>query len=261
MVIVRILAVAALCSVTACLSKPITKEEAAAIIRESEAFQRPKFVRLPRQMTLQHRYTYYGQEKLLSVSQLANVDPVVAILKLQRVIRVEESVYGAGVGAPHHFLITPTNIDSAALLPDVERDRSDPQAMEDAREERSYARRMYGMSEIKRDRAWRLAVGTREFVDIDQVHNWKDANIEMPVNELAVDFSWRWQPNDLGDAFDTRSSTFESMPDSVQEAARISGVRMNTSERMHSRAFFHRGNDGKWALRIIEWSFGRGNPD
>ena len=259
---IRLAALVALASVTACLSKPITNEEAATIIRESDAFKRPKYVRLPRQITFQSGYaTYYGNEKPLSVNQLAEVDPVVAILKLQRMIRVEESIYGAGRGVPHLFVVTPTDLDPAWLLPDVEADRRDPQSIEDYRAERSYERRTYRMSEIKRDRAWKLAVGNREFVEIDLIHNWKDANIEIPVNELAVDFSWRWQPNELGDAFDSRSSTFESMPDSVQAAARINGVRMNTSDRMHGRAFLQRGKEGKWTLRVIEWSFGRGNPD
>ena len=261
MVAVRLVALAAVATLAGCLSKPITTEEAATIIKESTAFNRPKFVRLPRQITFQRNYyTRYGQEKLFSIGQLANVDPVVAILKLQRMIRVDESIFGAGGGVPHLFVITPTDIDSASLLPDVEEDRRDPQAIEDTRVER-YSRRTYQMSDVKRERAWRLNVGARELIEVDQIHNWKDANIEIPVNELAVDFSWRWVPNEMGDVFDTRSSTFEAMPESVQVAARDFGVRMNTSERMHSRAFLRRGSDGKWTLRVIEWSFGRGNPD
>lgn len=263
MVTARAAAIAAMILTASCsLSKPITNEEAGAIIRESTAFKRPKLVRLPRQITFQRGYySSYGADKPLSISQLAYVDPVVAILKLQRMISVEESIFGAGGGVPHLFLITPNGIEPNALLPDVEDDARDPQAIEDRRVERYVTRGTYLMSQIKRDRGWRLALGEREFVEVDQIHNWKDANIQLPVNELAIDFSWRWQPNELGDAFDARSTTFESMPDSVQEAARSFGVRMNTSERMHSRAFLRRGSDGKWTLRVIEWSFGRGNPD
>ena len=263
MVAARYAAIAATILIAGCgFSKPITNDEASAIIKESAAFKRPKLVRLPRQITFQRGYySSYGADKPLSINQLAQVDPVVAILKLQRMISVEESIFGAGGGVPHLFLITPTGIEQTALLPDVEDDPRDPQAIEDRRAERYATRRTYLMSEIKRDRGWRLDLGKREFVEIDQIHNWKDANIQLPVNELAVDFSWRWQPNELGDGFDVRSTSFESMPDSVQEAARSFGVRMNTSERMHSRAFLRRGSDAKWTLRMIEWSFGRGNPD
>ena len=263
MVAARSAVLAATILIAGCgLSKPITNDEAGAIIKESVAFKRPKLVRLPRQITFQRGYySAYGADKPLSINQLAQVDPVVAILKLQRMISVEESIFGAGGGVPHLFLITPSGIEASALLPDAEDDARDQQAIEDRRVERYVTRRTYAMSEIKRDRGWRLALGEREFVEIDEVHNWKDANIQLPVNELAVDFSWRWQPNELGDAFDARSTTFESIPDSVQEAARSLGVRINTSERMHSRAFLRRGSDGQWTLRVIEWSFGRGNPD
>lgn len=259
----RIALLGALLPISGCLSKPITKEEAAALISESPAFKREKSVRLPRQITFKRGWgSRYGQERPLSVSELAHVDPTVAILKLHRAVRVEESIYGPGGGALHLFVITPIDLDPGSLLPDTVSTRpDDPQGLADWRAERSQTRSIYGISDVKREREWRIPVGTRELVQVDQIHNWKDPNIEIPVNELAVDFSWRWLPNDMGDAFDTRSSTFESFPDSVQEAARIAGVRMNTGELMRSRAFFKRESDGKWKVRLIEWSFGRGNPD
>jgi hypothetical protein len=242
------------------LSKPMARAEAAAIIRDSEAFRRPKFVRVPRQITFKHGYSStYGQEKPFSISELAQVDAGVAILKLQRAITVDESIYGPGRGALHQFVITPIDVDSATLHVDTPPDPNDVQGMIDARYERPPTR-YAGMSEVKRERGWRIEIGTRDFVQVDDVHNWRDANVEVPVNELAIDFTWRWMPNEAGDAFDSGSSTFESFPDSVQKAAQSSGVRMNTTEPMHSRAYFRRDADGKWKLRLIEWTFGRGNP-
>lgn len=242
------------------LSKPIAHPEAAAIIRESETFRRPKFVHVPRQITFKRTYaSIYGQEKLFSINELAQVDPAVAILKLQGAVRVDESIYGPGRGALHLFVIAPIDVDSAWVKVDAAPDPNDPQAVIDARYERPPTR-YTGMSAVKRERGWTIEIGTREFVQVDQVHNWRDPNIELPVNELAIDFSWRWMPNEAGDAFDSGSSTFESLPDSVQEAARTSGVRINTTDVMHSRAYFRRDADGRWKLRIIEWSIGRGNP-
>ena len=259
----RVALATTLLSSTACgLSKPITNAEAAATIGQSEPFLRGKYLRVPRRITVTKRWTSaYGQEKLFTVSQLASIDPVVAILKLQRLVRVDESLYGPGMGATHLLVVTPTDLDSAALLPDPGRPMpTDQQAIEDRRAELPYVGYRYSMGEVKRDDAWRVLVGAREFVRVDKIHNWKDPNIEVPVNQLAVDFSWRWRPNELGDAFDSRSAAFESLPDSVQEAARSAGIRMNTGDLMHSRAYLERDRNGQWKLRLIEWSFGRGNP-
>ena len=243
------------------LSKPISEEQAAQLIRESKAFARPKYLRIPRQLTFTRSwYSRYGVEPLFTISELARVDAVLAVLKLQRMIRVDESIFGPGHGAMHLLVVTPTDIEGAALLSDEDPGTPlDEQEREDRRNERPYGYGLLRRDDLKRYPGWRIAVGTREFVQVDEIHNWKDANVELPVNELAIDFSWRWQPNELGDAFDSRSSTFESLPDTVQEAARTAGVRMNTSDLMHSRAFLHR-EGAEWKLRVIEWSFGRGNP-
>ena len=244
-----------------CLSKAITKEQAAGLIRGSATFGRPKFAHIPRQLTFQNYYSSpYGTEGVLSISDLSRVDPTVAILKLARVVNVSESIYGPGRGATHHLVITPTAIDSAALLADEDArgHEFDQQENLDLQEERppvGYS----GWNKVQRDIGWRVAMGTREFLQVDQIHNWKDANENIPVNELAVDFSWKWVPNDFGDCFDTQSSTFQSFPDSVQNQARYWGVRMNTEHVMHSRAYLYREGD-QWKLRLIQWSIGQGNP-
>ncbi|HZI40330.1 MAG TPA: hypothetical protein VFD67_01460 [Gemmatimonadaceae bacterium] len=244
-----------------CLSKAITNEQAAGLIRGSATFARPKFAHIPRQLTFQNYYSSaYGTEGILSISDLSRVDPTVAILKLARVVNVSESIYGPGRGAMHLLVITPTGIDSAALLADEDAraHEFDQQENLDAQEERppvGYS----GWNTVRRDIGWRVAMGTREFLHVDRIHNWKDANENIPVNELAVDFSWRWVPNEFGDCFDTQSTTFQSFPDSVQEQARYWGIRMNTTGPMHSRAFLYRDGD-QWKLRLIQWSVGMGNP-
>jgi hypothetical protein len=254
-----VIGVAGLVVLDGCLSKPLDKKEAAQIVRESAAFTRPKFAHIPRLLTFQGYFSSpYGTEGVLSIAQLAQIDPTVAILKIGRLISVSESIYGPGRGAMHHLVITPTSIDSASLLADEGRGAYDAQETIDAQEERPPTS-VYGWNRVQREPGWRVPIGTRELLQVDQIHNWKDANENIPVNELAIDFSWRWTPNDFGDAFDSQSESFTALPDSVQESARLFGARMNTAEPMHSRAFLHR-EGVKWQLRLIQWSYGRGNP-
>lgn len=245
-----------------CLSKAITKRDAGELVRSSAAFTRPKFAHIPRLMTFQGYYSSeYGSEGVLSITDLAKVDPTLAILKLQRVISISESIYGPGRGAMHQLVISPTGIDASVLMADEDARSGayDPQEELDAQEERRRGTSLVSYNSFKKEIGWRVPIGTREFLQVDQIHNYRDANENIPLNELAVDFSWRWVPNELGDAFDTESATFRSFPDEVQREAGVWGARMNTSAPMHSRAYFRR--EGKeWVLRLIQWSLGQGNP-
>jgi hypothetical protein len=245
-----------------CLSKPIAKTEAAALVRNSAAFTRPKFAHIPRFLTFQGYFqSQYGSEGILSITDLARVDPTLAILKLERIVSVSESIYGPGRGAMHQLVVTPTGIDSAALMAD-EDPRSgayDAQEELDAQEERRMGASLGTYNSFKKEIGWRVPIGTREFLQVDQIHNWRDANENIPVNELAIDFSWRWVPNEFGDPFDSQSASFRSFPEEVQTAATNWGARMNTETPMHSRAYLRR--DGRqWVLNVIQWSTGRGNP-
>jgi len=256
------IALVALVGVGGCLSKAITKQEAGDLVRTSAAFTRPKFAHIPRLLTFQgFYYSEYGSEGVLSIIDLARVDPTLAILKLQRVISINESIYGPGRGAMHQLLINPTGIDASLLMGDEDARSGafDQQEELDAQEERRRGTSLVSYNSFKKEIGWRAPIGTREFLQVDQIHNYRDANENIPVNELAIDFSWRWVPNELGDAFDTESATFRSFPDEVQRQAGIWGARMNTSAPMHSRAYLRR--EGKeWVLRLIQWSLGQGNP-
>jgi hypothetical protein len=243
-----------------CLSKAITNREAGDIIRASTAFTRPKFAHIPRLVTIKG-YSY-RRDGVLSINGLAQYDPTVAILKLQRVVSVNESVYGSGSETVRQIVVWPVGIDSAALSADEEAaaDGTDRQASIDAQEERrqNYSQRDYYTS-FKKEVGWRVPIGTRQFIDVQKIHNWRDANENIPVNELEVEFTWRWVPNDFGSAFDTQNESFVNYPDTVQRAAESWGVRMNTESAMLSRAFFRREGN-QWRLGTIQWSFGRGNP-
>ena len=108
-----------LLGVGGCLSKAITKKDAGELVRSSTAFTRPKFAHIPRLLTFQgYFYSEYGSEGVLSITDLAKVDPTLAILKLERVISINESIYGPGRGAMHQLVITPTGIDASVLMAD-----------------------------------------------------------------------------------------------------------------------------------------------
>ena len=253
---------AALVGLDGCLSKAITKQQAGDLVRTSGAFTRPKFAHIPRLLTFQGYYhSTYGSEGILSITDLAMIDPTIAILKLERAISVNESIYGPGQGAMHQLLINPTGIDASVLMADEDARSGgyDQQEELDAQEERRRGTNLVSYNSFKKEIGWRVPIGTREFLQVDQIHNYRDANENIPVNELAIDFSWRWVPNELGDAFDTESATFRSFPDEVQRQAGVWGARMNTSAPMHSRAYLRR--EGKeWVLLLIQWSLGQGNP-
>lgn len=255
-------ALVALVGLDGCLSKAITKQEAGDLVRTSAAFTRPKFAHIPRLLTFQgYYYSEYGSEGVLSITDLARVDPTLAIFKLERVISINESIYGPGRGAMHQLLISPTGIDASVLMADEDARSGgyDQQEELDAQEERRRGTSLVSYNSFKKEIGWRVPIGTREFLQVDQIHNYRDANENIPVNELAIDFSWRWVPNELGDAFDSESATFRSYPDEVQRQAAVWGARMNTSAPMHSRAYLRR--EGKeWVLRLIQWSLGQGNP-
>jgi hypothetical protein len=256
------IALVALVGLDGCLSKAITKQAAGDIVRTSAAFTRPKFAHIPRLLTFQgYYYSEYGSEGVLSITDIARVDPTLAILKLERVISINESIYGPGRGALHQLVINPTGIDASLLMADEDARSGayDQQEELDAQEERRRGTSLVSYNSFKKEIGWRVPIGTREFLQVDQIHNYRDANENIPVNELAIDFSWRWVPNELGDAFDTESATFHSFPDEVQRQAGVWGARMNTSAPMHSRAYLQR--EGKeWVLRLIQWSLGQGNP-
>lgn len=243
-------------AVSSCgLSSPLSRDEAATIVRTSELFTRPYAVLIPSRVYVNSDWSYgEAPEGPLSVSDLARVDPTLAILKSRGLVDIAEmTTPGQYRGGNHLLTIVPSHIDPALLSPDAGEDDAD------ARTYRGIAVSTRDQRGIDRTRGWRMPVGTRVFTKVQEIHNWRDVNIDLPVNELAVDFTWRWQPSEAGDPFDSESDAFQSLPDTVQEMARTGAVRMNTGVPQLSRAFLQRiGN--RWVLREIAWNFGRGNP-
>ena len=256
-----VLTLVALPLVAGCLSKPVTKDEAGKLVNTSAAFTRPKFAHIPRQLTFSgNLYSPAANGTVLSITDLAKVDPTLAILRGARVVNLTESIYGAERGATHQLTVTPTGIDSTVLLADEDPEAGASDQLDGLSAGEEHQRLVSaGWTNFNKEIGWRVQIGTRRFVQVEQIHNWRDVNENIPVNELAVDFTWRWMPNEFGEPFDSGSETFRSLPDDVQEAAKNWGVRMNTEVNMRSRAYLYRDGN-RWQLRSIQWQYGRGNP-
>jgi hypothetical protein len=242
-------------------SSPLTKEEAGAIISKAEPFTRPKFARIPRQIDIVDRYSYSTVAPTsLSMEQLSRRDPTVAILKARGLIEVADMAFSNGEGLLTRTLrISPTaKLDTATLeadeADDTELNQLTPRAMRERIQENVQLERR-GLTATP---GWRMPIGTRVFGQVTEIHNWKDKNIELQVNELAIDFTWTWHPTESGDPFDSESAAFASLPEEVQDWARRGNARMNTSGPRHSRAFLKRAGKN-WVLQEISWSIGNGD--
>jgi hypothetical protein len=242
------------------LSSPLSKAEAAAIITEAELFTRPKMARIPRQLDIVDRYSYgSAAPSSLSTEQMARHDPTVAILKARGLVDVADMAYSNQGTVSRTLRITPTaRFDTSTLSPDEEADDESARNVRAVRE-RSQEQVQLETRGMRRTPGWQVPIGTRVFGEIVEIHNWKDKNIELQVNELAVDFTWSWHPTEAGDPFDSESAAFASLPEGVQDWARRGNARMNTSSPRRSRAFLKRGGK-KWFLQDIDWSIGRGDP-
>ena len=243
-------------------SSPLTKEEAGAIISKAEPFMRPKFARIPRQIDIVDRYHYStAAPTSLSMEQLSRHDPTVAILKARGLIEVGDMAFTNGEGLLTRTLrISPTaKLDTTALEADEADDEELTPRSSRAMRERAQETVQLERRGLRATPGWRMPIGTRVFGQVTEIHNWKDKNIELQVNELAIDFTWSWHPTETGDPFDSESAAFSSLPEEVQDWARRGNARMNTSAPRHSRAFLKRAGK-KWVLQEISWSIGNGDP-
>jgi hypothetical protein len=243
-------------------SSPLTKEEAGGLISKAEPFNRAKFARIPRQIDIVDRYNYStAAPTSLSMEQLSRHDPTVAILKARGLIEVADMAFTNGEGLLTRTLrISPTaKLDTTALEADEADDEEltplTPRAMRERAQETVQLERRG----LRATPGWRMPIGTRVFGQVTEIHNWKDKNIELQVNELAIDFTWTWHPTEAGDPFDSESAAFASLPEEVQDWARRGNARMNTSAPRHSRAFLKRAGKN-WVLQEITWSIGNGDP-
>ena len=245
-------------------TRPPSDSDAAALIQASADFRRPKFAHIPRQVFIPDQWSL-RQHSQLSVTQLARFEPTIAILKLQHAVDVVDQLYpdpqyDLGLHWDHMLSVTPTNVlDTAKLVPDTreefEGDRYGVLDQSDVPE----TKRTLHLGRVRVTPAWRLPIGRRVFERVEVAHRSTEKMLDLAPNEAAIDFTWKWHADSIGDAFDSEGESFSNLPDSVQYSARDADVRMNTSDPMLSRAILQETN-GRWTVRRIQWSLRGGNP-
>lgn len=100
------------------------------------------------------------------------------------------------------------------------------------------------------DGKWLVPVGSREVYRVEKVG---EVESEAGVETRDVEFSWRWLPNSVGEAFDTDGKFFASPQD---ENVRMAVLKYNwgSTKLYRAVAHFERRAGGKWSVVGIEKS-------
>ena len=96
---------------------------------------------------------------------------------------------------------------------------------------------------------WRVPIGSRELYRVDSFGEVESA---AGVEACAVEFSWRWRPNTVGEAFDTDGKVYASLP----EGARAAVLKFNWGSAKVYRAVarLERRPGGPWRVVSIKRS-------
>jgi hypothetical protein len=100
------------------------------------------------------------------------------------------------------------------------------------------------------DGAWLVPIGSREVYRVEKVGEVESA---AGVETCDVEFSWRWRPNNVGEAFDTDGKFFASQQDEDVRMA-IEKFNWGTAKIYRAVAHFERRAGGKWNVVGIEKS-------
>lgn len=95
---------------------------------------------------------------------------------------------------------------------------------------------------------WRIPVGGHEFVRMGKVGSVRK---DIGKETLDVEFFWRWQPNEIGAAFDTAGSTFAALPEKARQSA--ASIRMSSREEHQGVAHMER-YAGDWKLIGVDFT-------
>ena len=92
---------------------------------------------------------------------------------------------------------------------------------------------------------WRVPIGTREVYRVEKVGDLKTAG---GAETREVEFSWRWIPNPVGEAFDPGGKVFDTLPERARTAAEMQ--RWNSTNAYRAVAILERRAGGDW--RVVE---------
>jgi hypothetical protein len=100
---------------------------------------------------------------------------------------------------------------------------------------------------------WRIPVGGHEFVRLGNVGAIRK---EVGKETVDVEFFWRWQPNEIGAAFDTSGAAFSALPEKARQSA--ASIRMNSREESQGIARMER-YAGDWKLTGLDFAPNKNN--
>ena len=97
--------------------------------------------------------------------------------------------------------------------------------------------------------SWLVPIGAREVYRIEKVG---DVKLVGGAETREVEFSWRWTPNGVGEAFDTNGSAFASLPERARTAAEV--LRWSSANAYRAVARLERIAGGQWRVAEIKKS-------
>ena len=214
--------------------KPSAKTVAGALERAS-SFTEPKMVIIPRRVEAKTDASMGGGA--LDDRQLAKVDAVVAILRANKLIDVQDAYGpdGASGGYFHVLTIAPSSSASPDLF--IETDDAGPPGL---------------WTNVRKTPGWRVTLGRRELVNVGRILDSSSpvADRLSPGYVLAeVDF--RWIPTDVGKHFDQGALDFDDMSRDLQMAS-VSAADLDSRSTYHGRAWLTRDKKGEWYVTLFD---------
>ena len=100
----------------------------------------------------------------------------------------------------------------------------------------------------RKSKGWRVPVGAREFIEVRQVYPAAKGTLE----HSAVDFTWRWKPNEVGRHFDLGGESFMRLPDAARQGLEQLGF--NNSSKIYMGTATLRFTEGGWIVEEIQFT-------
>jgi hypothetical protein len=204
-------------------------------LARSSSFVEPKTVLVYRRL---EAYTDDGGP--LDDRQLAKVDGVLAVLRVNKLLYVEDAyapvsnAYGRG---SYQHVLTARPADDAPTDLFTETDEGPPPNP---------------FIQGARVPGWRVTIAKRQLVGIGEVLDPNSPNAErLSPGYVLANFDFRWVPTELGKLFDQASTSFEDLPAQAQYAM-MEASDLDSRRTYNARAYMTRGNDGDWRVTLME---------
>jgi hypothetical protein len=184
------LGLVSLLCLTACNSNGLTRSRASEVITASEEFQRPVSITLlpeyRQSLTLIGTGSQTTPKTEFALGRFLESRPELAVLRHLRLIEisVKNIEYPDSASSPVTVATSLTSEGQTAA--------------------RKWQRSGNG---------WIIPSARRELIEVTGV-----ARGEGGSKQARVEYTWRWQPTDIGDNFDTSSQSHRSLPASIRES-------------------------------------------